>query len=104
MRFGLLGYEATGGKMKVRSDFDPRVHAKGRHSRPVVVMKGTRQVPPEQKARLAVTLPRSVFRSGNAQGSDTLFFQGLQGIGHSICVCHHLGVPVYTQDEWGGFF
>jgi len=25
------------------------------------------------------------------------------GTGHTIRVCHHLGVPVYTQDEWGGF-
>jgi len=199
------------------SDFDAIVHAIGQHSRPVILLEGTRQVPPEQTARLqllaerlAVALPEATFRSGNAQGSDTLFFQGLHGLaasrlesvlpypgsgrkrlppgspavsladitghelqtvvdvtlaaspalegliraylahgqkrhtvaamyllrdalkvtgapslalapadqgfffvnpqnpdsggtGHTIRVCHHLGVPVYTQDEWGGW-
>jgi hypothetical protein len=25
------------------------------------------------------------------------------GTGHTIRVCRHLGVPVYTQDDWDGF-
>jgi len=66
-------------------DFDAIVHALTQHSGPVILLEGTRQVPPEQTAclrtlaeRLAVALPRAVFRSGNAQGADHAFFSGLR--------------------------
>jgi len=55
-----------------------------RRRRPVILLEGTRKVPEQAVAalhRLAVLLaeelPKAVFRSGNAEGSDTHFFQGL---------------------------
>lgn len=54
---------------------------------PVILLEGTRKVPAEQAQRLhalanflAASLPDAVFRSGNAQGADSLFFQGLTEI------------------------
>ena len=51
---------------------------------PVILLEGTRKVPEEHAQRLhalanflAASLPDAVFRSGNAQGADTFFFQGL---------------------------
>ena len=51
--------------------------------RPVVLLEGTRKVPaaatPSLQALahlLADSLPAAVFRSGNAQGADPLFFWG----------------------------
>ena len=52
--------------------------------RPVILLEGTRNVPTTDAPRLhalarllANELPSAVFRSGNAQGADSLFFQGL---------------------------
>jgi len=52
--------------------------------RPVVLLEGTRKVPATATPGLqtlahllADSLPAAVFRSGNAQGADTLFFLGM---------------------------
>ena len=54
---------------------------------PVVLLEGTRQVPETDKAKLsalgaflAKQLPTAVFRSGNADGSDTLFARGVESV------------------------
>ncbi|ADH86225.1 hypothetical protein [Desulfurivibrio alkaliphilus] len=54
---------------------------------PVILLEGTRKVPAEAAPRLislatklAELLPAAIFRSGNAEGSDTLFFKGLAEI------------------------
>jgi len=51
---------------------------------PVILLEGTRKVPEDAAQRLhalaaflADALPQAVFRSGNAQGADSLFFHGL---------------------------
>lgn len=53
-------------------------------SKPVILLEGARKVPDHDIHRLrdlatllAATLPKAVFRSGNAQGADSLFFQNL---------------------------
>lgn len=55
-----------------------------KHKRPVILLEGTRKVPGNEVTRLhdlatylASALPAAVFRSGNAQGSDTYFFNAL---------------------------
>ncbi len=55
-----------------------------KNRQPVILLEGTRKVPeeaaphlPALAARLAELLPAAIFRSGNAEGSDSLFFQGL---------------------------
>lgn len=54
---------------------------------PVVLLEGTRQVPEKEQSRLtelgaflAKTFPEAVFRSGNADGSDTLFARGVESV------------------------
>lgn len=54
--------------------------------RPVILLEGTRKVPDQDNQRLralamtlASSLPEALFRSGNAQGADSFFFQGLEG-------------------------
>jgi hypothetical protein len=54
---------------------------------PVVLLEGTRTVPETDKSRLtalgaflAKELPNAVFRSGNADGSDTLFARGVESV------------------------
>ncbi len=51
---------------------------------PIVLLEGTRRVPPcrmqdltDLAHRLASALPQAVFRSGNAEGSDEAFAQGV---------------------------
>ncbi len=51
---------------------------------PVILLEGTRRVPEAQRhllvqfaRRLAEALPHAVFRSGNAEGSDDAFAQGV---------------------------
>jgi len=55
-----------------------------KHKRPVILLEGTRKVPENEVKRLydlaaflADSLPNAVFRSGNAQGSDSYFFHAL---------------------------
>jgi hypothetical protein len=52
--------------------------------RPVILLEGTRKVPDKDVGRLSAlasilssSLPNAIFRSGNAQGSDSYFFQTL---------------------------
>jgi hypothetical protein len=54
---------------------------------PVILLEGTRRVPEELRAKLtqiarslAEALPHAVFRSGNAEGSDDAFAQGVAGV------------------------
>lgn len=54
---------------------------------PVVLLEGTRSVPEKDKAKLtalgavlAKEFPNAVFRSGNADGSDTLFARGVESV------------------------
>ncbi|HCC54228.1 MAG TPA: hypothetical protein DEQ20_04790 [Desulfobulbaceae bacterium] len=51
-----------------------------KHERPIILLEGTRKVPENEVNRLhdlatllADSLPAAVFRSGNAQGSDSYF-------------------------------
>jgi hypothetical protein len=53
-------------------------------SAPVILLEGTRRVPEAQRHRLsrfarmlAEALPHAIFRSGNAEGSDDAFAQGV---------------------------
>lgn len=55
--------------------------------RPVVLLEGTRSVPEKDKRKLialgaflASEFPNTVFRSGNADGSDTLFARGVESV------------------------
>ncbi len=54
---------------------------------PVVLLEGTRKVPEKDQSRLtelgaflAKEFPTVVFRSGNADGSDTLFARGVESV------------------------
>ena len=54
---------------------------------PVVLLEGTRSVPEKDQALLtelgsflAREFPNAVFRSGNADGSDTLFARGVESV------------------------
>jgi len=54
---------------------------------PVILLEGTRQVPEKDQAQLtalsaflAKELPNAIFRSGNAEGSDTLFARGVESV------------------------
>ncbi len=54
---------------------------------PVILLEGTRAVPDAHRQRLtdlgallANELPNAVFRSGNADGSDTLFARGVESV------------------------
>ena len=56
-------------------------------SSPVVLLEGTRKVPEKDQARLtelgaflAKDFPNALFRSGNADGSDTLFARGVESV------------------------
>lgn len=55
--------------------------------RPVVLLEGTRSVPEKDNGKLtalgaflAKEFPNAVFRSGNADGSDTLFARGVESV------------------------
>lgn len=55
-----------------------------KRERPVILLEGTRKVPdgdvkllPDLASFLAASLPLAIFRSGNAQGSDSYFFNAL---------------------------
>lgn len=55
-----------------------------KRERPIILLEGTRKVPDKEVNRLhglaallATSLPAAVFRSGNAQGSDSYFFHAL---------------------------
>lgn len=55
-----------------------------KRDRPIILLEGTRKVPESEVKRLhdlaaflASSLPNAVFRSGNAQGSDSHFFHAL---------------------------
>lgn len=55
-----------------------------KHTHPVVLMEGTRELPEADRPRLvelgrllAKELPQAVFRTGNATGSDTAFAEGV---------------------------
>ena len=57
------------------------------HSRPVILLEGTRQLPAENRpelVRLAEILcdelPHAVFRSGNAEGADEVFANAVAGV------------------------
>jgi len=54
---------------------------------PVILLEGTRDVPEKDQSRLtelgalfAKELPQAIFRSGNADGSDTLFARGVESV------------------------
>ena len=54
---------------------------------PVVLLEGTRKVPKSEEtmltelgAFLAREFPRAIFRSGNAEGADTLFARGVERV------------------------
>lgn len=54
---------------------------------PVILLEGTRDVPEKDQehltalgALLARELPHAIFRSGNADGSDTLFARGVESV------------------------
>ena len=54
---------------------------------PIILLEGTRDVPEKDQARLtalgarlALDLPNAIFRSGNADGSDTLFARGVESV------------------------
>ncbi|MFM7604506.1 MAG: hypothetical protein ACKO8Z_04830, partial [Prosthecobacter sp.] len=54
---------------------------------PVILLEGTRRVPEAQRPllsrfarQLAETLPHAIFRSGNAEGSDDAFAQGVAAV------------------------
>ena len=54
---------------------------------PVVLLEGTRNVPEKDQTKLtklgaflAAEFPNAVFRSGNADGSDTLFARGVESV------------------------
>jgi len=60
------------------------LHEARKRNRPVILLEGTRKVPDseinrlhELAAFLASALPSAIFRSGNAQGSDSYFFKAL---------------------------
>lgn len=66
------------------SDF---IHQMRQEDRPVILLEGTRDVPePLHPALIALgsllarELPEAVFRSGNAEGSDALFAQGVNAV------------------------
>ncbi len=92
---------------------------------PVILLEGTRIVPSSAEAALtalgrflARQFPHARFRSGNAEGSDTLFARGVEAVdparmeliiptaghrrktGHTIRVCAQQGIPVVLQDVW----
>lgn len=55
--------------------------------RPVVLVEGTRDLPEADRRRvvalgqmLALDLPRAIFRTGNATGSDTAFAEGVAAV------------------------
>ncbi len=57
------------------------------HSRPVILLEGTRDIPEGEASRmvafakwLAETCPHAIFRSGNAKGSDEAFANGVKAV------------------------
>ncbi|MDF3129466.1 hypothetical protein P0Y35_09700 [Kiritimatiellaeota bacterium B1221] len=57
------------------------------HAQPVMLLEGSRSVHPEDADKLkqlgrflAREFPRAIFRSGNADGSDTLFARGVEAV------------------------
>ena len=61
--------------------------ALGRHQRPVILLEGTRRLPGaahESLARLArwlcIEFPNSLFRSGNAEGTDAVFANAVAAV------------------------
>ncbi|MFW6152124.1 MAG: hypothetical protein ACOC6C_04030 [Verrucomicrobiota bacterium] len=68
----------------------------------VILTESRRNIPTADADRLfecgkwlAEKLPKVLFRSGNAEGSDTAF---ARGTGHTIRVCRLTDVPVITQE------
>lgn len=56
-------------------------------TQPVILLEGTRKVPEKDQLKLfnlgrflATEFPQAVFRSGNAEGSDTFFARGVESI------------------------
>lgn len=67
--------------------FDALLAMVGRMGRPVILLEGTRDLPTGEgrglsglAAMLAARLPRAVFRSGNARGSDEAFADGVRSV------------------------
>ena len=57
------------------------------HQQPVILLEGTRDVPEHDCQRLtdlgallAREIPQAIFRSGNADGSDTFFARGVESV------------------------
>ena len=57
------------------------------HPRPVILVEGTRDVPPQDRPKLvafgrwlAETYPHAIFRTGNAKGADEAFAEGVQSV------------------------
>ncbi|KAF0189345.1 MAG: hypothetical protein FD168_600 [Desulfobulbaceae bacterium] len=69
---------------------------------PIILLEGTRAVPPSAEAALialgrllAQAFPQARFRSGNAEGSDTLFARGVESIDPS-----RMELIVPTAGQW----
>ena len=58
-----------------------------RHDKPVVLLEGRRALPAEHRhqlvalaSKLAGALPKAIFRTGNAEGADEAFAEGVCGV------------------------
>jgi hypothetical protein len=67
-----------------REDLQNFLDEARKRERPIILLEGTRKVPDSDVKRLqslatflASSLPTAIFRSGNAQGSDSYFFNAL---------------------------
>lgn len=67
--------------------FSIKVEELSRIPRPVIALIGKREVPESEHKtlinmgrKLAKRLPNAIFRSGNAEGADTMFAEGVRNV------------------------